>query len=50
MSTITAPVLGAEAFENSINFDGFIMGIIIFSLSEFFVYGSKLEKDVDGLL
>lgn len=50
MSTITALVLGAEAFENSINFDGFIMGIIIFCLSEFFVYGSKLEKDVDGLL
>lgn len=50
MSTIIALVSGAEAFENSVNFDGFIMGIIIFCLSEFFVYGSKLEKDVDGLL
>lgn len=50
MSIIITLVIGHDAAENSVNADGFIMGIIIFCLSEFFVYGAKLEKDVNGLL
>lgn len=50
MSIITGLVSGIEIVENSVNFSGFIMGIIVFCLTEFFAYGVKLEEDMDGLL
>lgn len=50
MSIIIRLVTGLELVETSINMDGIIMGIIVLCLTQFFVYGNKLEKDVDGLL
>lgn len=50
MSIIIGLVTGIEIIETSVNFDGFIMGIIVFCLTEFFAYGVKLEEDMDGLL
>lgn len=43
-------VVGAEATEASIDFGGFIIGTIVLCLTQFFVHGAELEKDVDGLL
>lgn len=50
MSTIIRLVVGVDATEASVNLSGFVMGIIVLCLTEFFVYGAELEKDVDGLL
>ena len=50
MSIIARLVLGVAATESSVNLSGFIMGIIILSLTQVFAYGVELEKDVDGLL
>lgn len=50
MSVITRLVLGVDATETSVNLTGFIMGIIVLSLTQVFAYGVELEKDVDGLL
>ena len=48
MSTVCRIVLGAV--ETSVDLSGIFMGIIVLSLTQFFVYGMQLEKDVDGLL
>lgn len=50
MSLVCRLVLGVDAAEISVNMDGFAMGIIVLCLTQFFIYGAKLEKDVDGLL
>ena len=50
MSTIIRLAVGVDAVEISVNLGGFVMGIIILCLTQFFAYGAKLEKDVDGLL
>ena len=50
MSTIIRLVAGVDAIETSVKLDGFVMGIIVLCLTQFFVYGAELEKDVDGLL
>lgn len=50
MSIIIRLVVGVEAIETSVNLDGFVMGLIILSLTQVFAYGADLEKDVDGLL
>lgn len=50
MSIITRLVLGVNATETSVDMTGFVMGIIVLSLTQVFAYGAKLEKDVDGLL
>ncbi|MCH5211888.1 MAG: DUF2975 domain-containing protein [Oscillospiraceae bacterium] len=50
MSTIIRLVVGVDAIEISVKMYGFVMGIIILCLTQFFAYGAKLEKDVDGLL
>ena len=50
MSGIIRLILGAEAVEISIDMGGIFMGIIILCLTQFFVHGARLEKDVDGLL
>ncbi len=42
--------LGVEEVETSINMSGIFMGIIVLSLTQFFVHGMKLDEDVDGLL
>lgn len=50
MSTIIRLAVGVDAVEISIHMDGFIMGIIVLSLTQFFAHGAELEKDVEGLL
>ena len=50
MSVIVRLVCGAETAEISIDTAGIFMGIIVLCLSQFFVRGAELEKDVDGLL
>lgn len=50
MSIITRLVLGAEAAEISNNFSGLVIGIVVLCITEFFIHGTELEKDVDGLL
>jgi len=50
MSIITRLVIGAEAAEVSNNFGGLVIGIVVLCITEFFVRGIELEKDVDGLV
>lgn len=50
MCIVCRLVLGADAVETSVNMYGFYMGIIVLSLTQFFIHGAELEKDVDGLL
>lgn len=50
MSIITRIVLGVEAAEISNSFDGFVIGIVVLCMTQFFAQGIELERDVDGLL
>ena len=50
MSTIIRLVVGVDTTEVSVKLYGFVMGIIVLCLTQFFAYGAALEKDVDGLL
>lgn len=50
MSTVLRIVLGVDNVETSVSSYGFIMGIIVLCITQFFVRGAELEKDVDGLL
>ena len=50
MSMIVRLVTGVETAEISVDMGGIFMGIIILCLTQFFVHGANLEKDVDGLL
>ena len=50
MSVIVRLVTGVETAEISIDMGGIFMGIIVLCLTQYFVHGADLEKDVDGLL
>ncbi len=50
MSVIVRLVTGVETTEISVDLGGIFMGIIVLCLTQFFVHGAELEKDVDGLL
>lgn len=50
MSIVCRLVFGVDTVETSVNVYGFSMGIIVLCLTQFFVHGAELEKDVDGLL
>lgn len=50
MSVIARLAIGYEVAEISNSMDGFIMGIIVLCLTQFFAHGVELENDVDGLL
>ncbi len=50
MTIVCRLVLGVDAVETSVNVYGFFMGIIVLCLTQFFIFGMELEKDVDGLL
>ena len=50
MSIIVRLVIGVDAAEISINQSGIFMGIIVLCLTQYFIHGAELEKDVDGLL
>lgn len=50
MSIIVRLVTGIETAEISIDLGGIFMEIIVLCLTQYFVHGAELEKDVDGLL
>jgi len=50
MSVITRLVLGADAAEISNNLSGLVIGVVVLCITEFFIQGIELQKDVDGLL
>lgn len=50
MSGISRLVLGVESVESSVHFESFVIGILVLCLTQAFVYGIRLQKDVDGLL
>ena len=50
MSVIIRLVTGVESAEISLDLGGILLGIIVLSLTQFFVHGAALEEDVDGLL
>ena len=50
MSVIIRLVTGVESTEISLDLGGILLGIIVLSLTQFFVHGAALEEDVDGLL
>lgn len=50
MSILIRLVAGVDQVETSVQYSGFIIAIILFSLVQFFAHGAELEKDVDGLL
>ena len=50
MSVLVRMVIGVETAEINVDMAGVFMGIIVLCLTQFFVHGAELEKDVDGLL
>ena len=50
MSVFVRLVTGVETAEVNIDTTGIFMGIIVLCLTQFFIHGAELEKDVDGLL
>ncbi len=50
MSVIIRLVSGVDFAEISVNMSGILMGIIILCLTQFFIHGAELEKEIDGLL
>jgi len=50
MSAIIRVIIGVEAAEISIDMSGIFMGIVVLCLTQYFIHGANLEKDVDGLL
>lgn len=50
MSVLCRLILGVDAVETSVDLYGFSVGIIVLCLTQFFIHGAELEKDVDGLL
>lgn len=50
MSIIIRLVVGVDAVEISMDQSGVIMGIVVLCLTEYFIHGAELEKDVEGLL
>ena len=50
MSIIVRLVMGVETAEISVDMGGIFMGIVVLCLTQYFVHGADLEKDVDGLL
>lgn len=49
MSIVFRLVIGVDV-EVSVNQSGIIMGIIVLCMSQFFVHGAALEKEVEGLV
>ncbi len=50
MRVLCRLILGVDAVETSVDLYGFSVGIIVLCLTQFFIHGAELEKDVDGLL
>ena len=49
-SIIVRLVANVDYVEASVNMNGFIMGILILCLTQFFARGLELEEEVDGLV
>lgn len=50
MSVISRIVLGVDMAEISVSYSGFVIGIVVLCITQFFAQGIELEQDVDGLL
>lgn len=50
MSIISRLVIGMEIAEISCSIGGFIIGIVVLCVSQFFAHGLEIEKDVEGLV
>lgn len=50
MSVVTTLICGVDKVEISIDMTGFVMGILVFCLMQFFAHGAELEEEVDGLV
>ena len=50
MSVVLRLAVGVDTAEISVSQSGVFMGIIVLCLTQCFIYGAKLESDVDGLL
>ena len=50
MSVIARIFIGVEVAEIANSFEGFVIGIVVLCITQFFAHGIELEKDVDGLL
>lgn len=50
MSIISRIVIGVEPAEISVSYSGFVIGIVVLCVTQFFAHGIELEKDVDGLV
>lgn len=50
MSAVICLVAGESAAEISMDQSGLVMGIIVLCLTQYFVHGAQLEKEVDGLV
>lgn len=50
ISAIFRPIIGMESAEISVRMEGILTGLIIIVLSSIFVYGEKLENEVEGLV
>ncbi len=48
ISSIVVSVLGDET--NDVNYIGAFIGLVFICISQFFNYGTNLEKDLDGLV
>ncbi|MDE5946303.1 MAG: hypothetical protein K2G63_03200 [Oscillospiraceae bacterium] len=49
VQTVAGVVLGSD-IEVSVRLDRIVIGLMMICLSNYFAYGSELQKDVDGLL
>lgn len=50
ISAIFRPIIGMESAEISVRMEGLLTGLIIIVLSSIFVYGEKLENELEGLV
>ena len=50
MSIVIRLVTGVETAEISIDMGGIFMGVIVLCITQFFVHGAELERDVEGLV
>lgn len=50
MGVIGRIIIGADIAEIGIRFESIVIGLLVLCLSQFFAYGTELQKDVDGLL
>lgn len=50
MSIISRIVIGVETAEISVSYAGFVIGIVVLCMTQFFARGIELQNDVDGLL